>query len=328
MSKPDAAQLIAGAAIVLVVAGLALAGRTEEVKDPSGVTRRQRRSCLGAIVAGKDHRLSTSKTVAFAWTIAIVWGLLSLVVAIWLGDRAPWDKQVKLGLQEEYLLLLGGPYAAAVLAKYASQQPDAKTDAPVGSAKPSQLVNDDNGDTDLGDLQYVLFNLVGLAFFLGDFIGRLASGFPALPPILTGLILTSAGGYSAKKLVAQTVPTLSSVIPAKARPEGQVVVFGDNLVIPRSVSGGSDDEPPAVTVGGLPAEVTADKALGNDRLTVTVPKEAKPGSAPIVAVRADGAPARGPGGATALPFEVLAPVVSEAVETPPGSGAAPAVAGS
>jgi hypothetical protein len=43
------------------------------------------------------------------------------VVAIWLGDHEPWDRQVDRGLQEEYLLLLGGPFAAAVLAKYATR---------------------------------------------------------------------------------------------------------------------------------------------------------------------------------------------------------------
>ena len=317
MSKPDAAQLIAGGAIAVILMLLAVLGHTDTITDAAGTAHRKRRSWLGAIVAGKDHRLSTSKTVAFAWTLAIVWGLLSLVVAIWLGDHGPWNKQVKLGLQEEYLLLLGGPYAAAVLAKYASQQPDVKTAAPVGSATPSQLVSDDNGDTDLGDLQYVLFNVVGLAFFLGAFIGHLTQGFPALPAILTGLILTSAGGYSAKKLVAQAVPTLASVIPATALPDAQVVVFGAGLVIPQSIAGGTADELPTVTVGGLPAEVTADKALGNDRLSVKVPAAVKPGSAPIVAVRADGAPARAPGGATALAFEVLAPVTVTQAVLPP-----------
>jgi hypothetical protein len=46
--------------------------------------------------------------------------------------------------------------------------------------------------------------------------------------------------------------------------------------------------------------------LGNDRLTVVVPAEAKPGSAPITVVRADGVQARDANGVTALPFEVLA----------------------
>ena len=33
------------------------------------------------------------------------------------GDDAGWEAQQKLGLQDEYLILLGGPFAAAVLAR-------------------------------------------------------------------------------------------------------------------------------------------------------------------------------------------------------------------
>ena len=142
MSKADQAQLISGIAIAAVLAVLALAGHNDPPAT-AGAAKGPRRSWLGAIVAGKDHRLSTSKTVAFTWTLAVAWGLLSLVVAVWLGDHGPWNAQVKNGLQEEYLLLLGGPYAAAVLAKYAAQQSSAKTEAPVGSSSPGQLINDD-----------------------------------------------------------------------------------------------------------------------------------------------------------------------------------------
>ena len=97
-------------------------------------------------------------------------------------------------------------------------QADTTPSAPMGDAVPSQLLTDDNGDTDLGDFQYVLFNAIGLTFFLGDFIGDLASGFPVLPPLLTGLLLTSTAGYGAKKLLPQVPPTLTSVIPPAAMP--------------------------------------------------------------------------------------------------------------
>jgi hypothetical protein len=328
MSKQDAAQLIAGIAVLLMTLGLAIvAPRKDPVAraevtytDADGVAhtlmpgaviprkvaddldqarvRWVRRSWLGAILAGKDNRTSTSKTVVYAWTIAIAFGLLSLVVAIWLGDHGPWDAQVDRGLQEEYLLLLGGPFAAAVLAKYAtSTQADAKPSAAPGDAAPSQLLTDDNGDTDLGDFQYVLFNAIGLTFFLGDFIGDLANGFPVLPPLLTGLLLTSTAGYGAKKLLPQVPPTLTSVIPAAAMPAERVEVYGHNLSVQASVE---------VFMGRLKATVAAhDLVLGNDRLTVVVPAGAKPGSAPITVVRADGVQARDANGVTALPFEVL-----------------------
>jgi hypothetical protein len=327
MSKQDTAQLIAGIAVLLMTVVLAIVGRKDPVAraevtytdadgvahtlTPGAVIPRDavagvdsasvtwvHRSWLGAILAGKDNRTSTSKTVVYAWTIAIAFGLLSLVVAIWLGDHGPWDRQVDRGLQEEYLLLLGGPFAAAVLAKYAtSTQADMKSSASPGDAAPSQLLTDDNGDTDLGDFQYVLFNAIGLTFFLGDFIGDLASGFPVLPPLLTGLLLTSTAGYGAKKLLPQVPPTLTSVIPAAAAPAASVEVFGHNLSMQASVE---------VFVGTLNATVVAhDLVLGNDRLTVVVPAAAKPGSAPITVVRADGVQARDANGVTALPFEVL-----------------------
>jgi hypothetical protein len=336
MSDPDLAQLIAGSALALLTIALAILGRKDVVVQEDAqytlpdqtvrkVTRgsvvprneapqlsqtlvkEQRRSWLAAILVGKDHRTSTSKTVVFAWTLAVAFGLLSLLVAVWLGDHGPWDKQRRLGLQEEYLLLLGGPFAAAILAKYSAvAQDDTRTDAPVGEASASQLVNDDQGDTDLVDFQYVLFNLIALAFFLGDFITDLAHGFPELPAILTGLVLTSTGGYAAKKLVAQAAPTLTSVLPAAAPPDTEVQVFGTNLLVPASVSGTGEPYKATVTIGATVAEVTAhDLVLGNDRLIVKVPASAVPGSAPISVVRADGVAARGPSGTNALPFQVL-----------------------
>jgi hypothetical protein len=210
---------------------------------------------------------------------------LSLLVAVWLGDHEPWDAQVDRGLQEEYLLLLGGPFAAAILAKYtAVNQAETKTDAPVGQANLSQLVNDDQGDTDLGDFQYVLFNAIALAFFLGDFIGDLTEGFPVLPAILTGLVLTSTGGYAAKKLIAQAAPTLTSVLPAAAQPDAEVQVFGTNLTVPVSELGTAEQMKATVFIGTEQATVTAhDLVLGNDRLTVKVPAGARPGSAPVSA---------------------------------------------
>jgi hypothetical protein len=335
MSDADAAQVISGIAIVAVLAGLAILGRkdkvankdvelpnteasrkvtagtvlsdTEAQKLDRSLWREEKRSWLGGIVVGLDNRASTSKTIAFAWTLAVAWGLLSLIVAVWLGDHEPWDKQVDLGLQEEYLLLLGGPFAAAVLAKYAaSSDAQAKTTAPVGDAKLSELVNNDEGQTDLGDFQYVLFNVIALAFFFGDFIGDLDKGFPTLPAVLTGLALTSAAGYSAKKLLAQATPTLTSVVPAAAPPEETIHVYGFNLTVPADASGSGEKVSAIVLVGPKTATVTAhDLQYGNDHLVVTVPSDAEPGSAPITAVRGDGVAARGVGGLNTLAFQVL-----------------------
>ena len=336
MSDADVAQLIAGTAILVTTAGLAYIGRKDLVATTAGEytradgTRRKvhkgeviprgdaaggvpptkeiRRSVLGAMIVGKDHRTSTSKTVVFLWTLAVAFGLLSLLVAMWLGDAGPWDAQVKAGLRPEYLLLLGGPFAAAILAKTATAaDADTKTTAPVGEASTAQLVNDDEGNTELGDFQYLLFNLIALAFFFGAFIGDLSGGFPVLPELLTGLVLTSTAGYAAKKFLERPAPTLLSVVPAAAQPGQSVEVFGTNLAVSSGTTDAGAALLPIVLVGQLKSVVTAqDAVLGNDRLTVVVPSAAQPGTVVVSAVRADGVTATTASGTNTLAFEVLA----------------------
>jgi hypothetical protein len=282
---------------------------SKALEQGQGTVRQLRTSALSAIVVGKDQRASTSKTVAFAWTLAIGFGLISLLVANWLGDSTGWDNQVKTGLQEEYLLLLGGPFAAAVLAKtsaVAQSGTQGKAPAPVGTASPTQLVTDDEGNTDLGDFQYFLFNMIALAFFLGQLIGNLDDGFPNLPPLLTGLTLTSAGAYAAKKLIQQARPTLTSVIPSTASPGmSGIQIYGLNLLVPASASPSGADLAPTVSVGSKPATVTAhDQILGADRLTVTVATDATVGAGTICVVRADGIAGVGPAGSDGIAFTV------------------------
>jgi hypothetical protein len=346
LNDADLAQLLGAAAIGVLVAVLFLIKRDDyvatidfvhpEPQDGAGTTgadapvartfrtgavvpghigearadkvRKQRRSWLAAIVVGKDNRTSTSKTMAFLWTLAIVWGLLALMIAAWLKDRTGWDYQTdELGFQEEYLLLLGGPYAAAILAKtVTSARSETKTDAEPGDANVAQLVTDDKGDAELGDFQYVLFGLLTLAFFIGDFVGDTEHGFPVLPALLTGLALTSVAGYSAKKLLAEATPKMTAVVPTRSAPLGDVQIYGADLTIPAGVSGAGADAPPTVTLAGTPVPVTShEKHLGNDRVTFNVPQTAAAGTAPIGVTRADGVPAKTPTGENVLPFEVL-----------------------
>jgi hypothetical protein len=276
--------------------------------QPPSDVKEVRQSALTSLWVGKDHRTSTSKTVVFLWTIAIAFGLIALLAADLLGDSKGWDHQIKNGLQEEYLLLLGGPYAAALLAKYATvSQADTagKPPAPVGEATPRQLIADDQGDTDLGDFQYLLFNLIALAFFLGKFIGHIDLGFPTLPPVLAGLVLTSAGGYSAKKLIQQARPTLTSVVPSTVARGGSIQIYGMSLIVPASTTQTGVAAAPTVSAGGKPATVAAhDHILGADRLTVTVAQDAAIGAGTVSVIRADGVAAVGPAGSDGLPLTV------------------------
>jgi hypothetical protein len=270
--------------------------------ETAGGVRRSHRTGLSSIVVGTDNRLSTSKTMVFAWTAVITYGLLALLVAKALGAPAGWTAQVDNGLQEEYLVLLGGPFAAAIIAKLSAVsqvETQGKPPAPPASTSASQLVTDDAGDTDLGDLQYVLFNVLALVFFLAEFWQDFSAGFPDLPALLAGLVLTSTGGYAAKKLIKPGGPALTSVIPAGP---GAVQLYGTNLVIAAAISPTGAALPPLVFVDRQPATITAaTQILGADRLTVTLPP-IEPGSHLISAVRADGIPAVGPAGSDGIVY--------------------------
>jgi hypothetical protein len=289
--------------------------RTEWQKDAEGNELRrnedyaeQRGLYFQALVLGKDGRWSTSKVQLLAWTYAVVFGLLALIIAKWLGDAGGWDQLVNHDLQEEYLILLGGPFAAAVLAKAITTQKVENGTTQKTDAEPStdpvqglgEVVSDDNGRTDLGDLQYFLFNLVALVYFLGTLIFNLDDGFPDLPGLLVGLTSVSAAGYVSKKAADRAVPTLTSVLPPKARPEEHVDVWGQNLVIELA---GSVDRLPHVLIDNKRATVSVvrDGLAGNDHLNVTVPPDAKPGRPkPLIVVTAAGVAPDKP-----LDFEVL-----------------------
>jgi hypothetical protein len=262
-----------------------------------------------SLIVGADNRTSTSKTVALAWTYVIAFGLLTLIIARWLGSPGGFDELVDAGLQEEYWLFLGGPYAAAIIARWSTTRQESesgKTEAPVDAPSAGQLIENDLGDADLGDFQYVLFNVVALAYFLGEFIQNVDMGFPDLPAVLTGLALTSAGTYSAKKLFLQQArPTLTSVVPAEVAHTAAVPatfdVWGRNLIVPADAAPDGSALPPTVLVGGKKADVvSSEQTLGADRIGVRMPAAFVPPTpttpTKVTAVRADGIQATGPGG--------------------------------
>jgi hypothetical protein len=273
-------------------------------------------SAMRLLIIGADNRTSTSKCVALAWTLAIVFGLLAILFAKWIGDDVGYQSLLDNGVREEYWLLLGGPFAAAIAAKYATTsqaQDGAKTTAPAGSANPQQLVVNDEGNADLGDFQYVAFNLVALLFYLGTFVPNLNDGLPEIPEVLTALALTSAGTYSAKKFLSQAKPTLLSMLPNSV-PVGttdkpsSIEVWGNNLIVPPSATPSGSAEPPKITVNGMLATVTAfTQTMGADHLTVQLPVGFTAGTqVKVAAVRADGVAATGPGGTDSLTLSLTA----------------------
>lgn len=297
----------------------------------------KRFSLLHYLLVGKDNRTSTSKVIVFAWTYAIAWALLAMLVAKWLGDPAAWEAQVYgKGIQEEYLIFLGGPYAAAIFAKYRHATGDtAKTDAPVGDQSRSsvegarqaikEVVADDRGEGDLIDFQYVLFNALALAFFLGVLIPDMDGGFPEMPELLAVLALVSVGGYGAKKAVALEKPRLISLFPTtiEKSPDAEVDIWGRNLVV--AGAAGQDAKPPIVTIGSHDAKVTMmDATLGTEKVKVKLPTGVTAGEHPVRALRADGVPAQTETGTGYLTLTVTAPPARQESSTPPGGETAAA----
>jgi hypothetical protein len=232
---------------------------------------------LKGLVVGRDNRVSTSKVQALVWTYALAWALLSLIFTKWAGADAGYQALLKEGIKEEYLILLGGPFAAAILAKgivsnKAATGQIAKTE---GTPEPKQIFSSDDGSTDLVDTQYVVFNLVALVYFIGAFIDEASDGLPQLPEVLVALTGVAAAAYVSNKVVLNQTPTLSSLLPGKGAQGSQVTIYGRWLRLPKLENGQQVYEDAQVTFDGRLAQVDAaaseSTTSGEDKLKATVP---------------------------------------------------------
>jgi hypothetical protein len=239
---------------------------------------------LPGFVIGKDNRVSTSKLQVFIWTYVIAGALMSLVAATWVGPDTGFDALTDDNFDfEPYLVLLGGPFAAAVLARVlvGSQVQSGEAAKPPGEPSASQAVSNDDGNADLVDGQYLLFNFVALAFFLGAFVADPTDGFPDIPTLLYALTGASAAGYVSNKAIAGLKPKVTSVYPARGAAGTEIEIFGLALLHPLAegagIEGGStpDFHTVRVLVGDRAAPVTESSLThtksGDDRLKATVP---------------------------------------------------------
>lgn len=104
----------------------------------------------------------------------------------------------------------------------------------------AQLVQNDSGGTDLGDVQYLLFNIVALAFFYGEMLRVPQAGLPTIPDVLVGLTSVAAAGFVGKKALAGPA-VVSEVTPAAA-------AVGQRVTIATSGIAKSEEDLPALTV--------------------------------------------------------------------------------
>ena len=168
------------------------------------------------ILIGTDGRVSTSKTVAAIWTLIVVAGLIGLVYADLVGHPEALHATNDSGVVGQYALLFGGPLGAAIAAKgivtkQVNDNPSAKSTA--SSTGISDLLLDDAGNTDLGDFQYVVFNLVAMIFVIGNLLVHPSLGLPRLPDVLLGLTSVSAVGYVSKKAVTPAAVATGKLVP-------------------------------------------------------------------------------------------------------------------
>ena len=224
---------------------------------------RRRDGGLRSYLIGGDGRFSTSQTQAALWTLALAFVLACLLLRAPFGEPGGTFAAGFDSLDEAYLLLLGGPAAAWVLARRVTAgKVDAQTLQKTRSdeAQLRDLVSNDDGRADLNDAQFFAFSMLALAYFIAAFAARPT----AIPPMPLGLAtLTSAAAllYLGGKGLEKNAPVITSVERATGsgpvRAGDRVRIRGANFV-------------PAGAGGDLDALVRL-KVFFGDAVAVVVP---------------------------------------------------------
>ncbi len=125
----------------------------------------------------------------------------------------------------QYLLLLGGPFAAAVLAQVAKSSQVAggtvqETPADV-PAVTNVVTNDSDGSPAISDAQFLLFNLVALGYFAVA-LARTPQSLPDIPSTLVALTSVSALTYLGAKVATTNPPKITSVLLTSSPSDGNL----------------------------------------------------------------------------------------------------------
>lgn len=137
-------------------------------------------------------------------------------------------------------------------------------------ARIAQTFSADDGTTDIGDFQYVIFNLVTAVYFVAEFVRPSSRGLPVIPDTLLGLTSVSAALYVGKKAATRTQPTITGVFPSILRVGEEAVITGSGLTAdPDGATAGPVTT--RVTFNGMESsgDVVSDPVAGS--LTATVP---------------------------------------------------------
>lgn len=176
------------------------------------------------LVVGQDGRVSTSKTIAASWTGVVAAALLGAVYANILNHPEALKAMGASGIVGQYAVLFGGPLGAAILSKQIAIGQAAKNPRTAGSPSLKDLIAGDAGDTDLGDFQYVLFNLVALIYVISTLVHSPTNGLPHIPGVLLGLTSVSAVGYVGKKVLIPTSSLAATMTPKHGAVDTDVTI--------------------------------------------------------------------------------------------------------
>lgn len=291
---------------------------------------------LNGLVKGRDNRVSTSKLQVVIWTYAIAFSLLSLIALTWVGANAGFDAITEADFDfADYLFLLGGPFAAAVAARYLIGTKVDRGDLakpPADAPTVADAFSDDSGDADLIDSQYLLFNVIALVYFFGAFFSAPSEGLPDIPAILFSLTSASAAAYVANKGIAKGAPVITGLCPQRGGHGDLILVHATNLFFPKapSTSEATTDAAAAhpnnyrdvcVTVGGVHADILAGSvshsSTGEDTFKIQIPADAPVGPADVKALNFRGAETN------AKPLQVTDPANSPAASGSPAPAGPP-----
>jgi IPT/TIG domain len=251
---------------------------------------RSSQSRLSSLVIGADKRLSTSKTQYLIWTVGVAFALLYVAIRTSLAaGNEPFTCPGATGANcvpagstwQQYVLLLGIPAAAAVAAKgvAVAKGTGGSLQQTGGSPSLADLATDETGQADLGDVQYLIFNLIAFVYFAAQFFSH--GTLVQIPDMLLGLTGASAATFVVNKAVKANPPVIKSVTPTTISPGQEVKISGANLL--------PDVGEPGVTidVGGVAVAAQASATGATNWVSFTAPYNMQPAASASLTVRID-----------------------------------------
>jgi hypothetical protein len=213
------------------------------------------------LLIGADNRASTSETVAAAWTAAVAYMVIAVILISWTAKDSNCYLSTTLNNTDLlYLVFLGGPYSAAVLAKISVTTSLNKGTGlkSINTGKPTALdvIADDTGSTDLYDFQNTLFNVIAIIATVGLFTKVPAAGLPAVPNFLAALSGGAALAYTINKVgatLSAPAPVMDQIDPLPITPADPFTITGQNFYSGIALNATPIGDPPTITINASTA---------------------------------------------------------------------------